>query len=590
MTGLPASTSLASQNWPAPAPGAAPMSKMIGAQAALELRTLTRNGEQLLLTLIIPVLLLVAFGHEAWISVGHGSRIDFVVPGILALAVMSTAFTSQAIATGFERRYGVLKRLGAAPLSRAGLIAAKTVTVLTVELAQAAIVLAVGVLLGWAPYASRAAALWVPLLLLAGTAAFSGLALLLAGTLRAEATLAAANLIYLVMLGLGGVLVPARQVPTGGAVGAETAATRRTVGRPPVSSCARWRLSGPRPAGAVRMGGSCHRPGRQDLPLGVTASRSPLDAIPPSVLVFSGIVSVQAGAGLAGRMFSQLGPAGVTGLRLWWAALIIAVLAGRGVGRTVRQAIADRAWRDLAVAVAFGLVLGLMNFSIYQSFARIPLGVAVTIEFLGPLTVAVVSSRRLVDLAWVVMAAGGVLLLTNGGATLAAGAATHAAGGLLGLSTQATGIGFGLVAAACWAGYILLSRATGRRFSGSSGLVIAMIVAAILVTGPAIAQAGGALLHPAALAEGMAIGLLSSVIPYRFELEALRRIPAGTFGIWMSLEPAVAALAGLILLAESLVARQWLAIGLVVIACAGAARDSAGRDQPAPDTPAPPGG
>jgi len=319
-------------------------------------------------------------------------------------------------------------------------------------------------------------------------------------------------------------------------------------------------------------------------------SRSPLGAVPPSVLVFSGIVSVQAGAGLAGRMFSQLSPAGVTGLRLWWAAVIIAALAGRGVVRIVRLAVADRAWRDLSVAVAFGVVLGVMNFSIYQSFARIPLGVAVTIEFLGPLTVAVASSRRLIDLAWVIMAAGGVLLLTQGGTTLAAGAAGPAAGGLLGLSTQATGIGFALVAATCWAAYILLSRATGRRFSGSSGLVIAMIVAAVVVIGPAVAQAGGSLLHPAALAEGMAIGLLSSVIPYRFELEALRRIPAGTFGIWMSLEPAVAALVGLILLSEALVVRQWLAIGLVVIACAGAARDSAGRNQPAPDAPAPPPG
>jgi threonine/homoserine efflux transporter RhtA len=326
----------------------------------------------------------------------------------------------------------------------------------------------------------------------------------------------------------------------------------------------------------VRVGGRSHRPGQPDIPLGVTVSGSPLRVVPPSVLVFSGVVSVQVGAGLAGRMFSQLGPAGVTGLRLWWAALIIAALAGRGVGRVVRHAVADRAWHDLAVAVAFGLVLGVMNFSIYQSFARIPLGVAVTIEFLGPLAVAVASSRRLLDGAWVLMAAGGVLLLTRGGAT----------------SLSIVGIGFALVAAACWAAYILLSRSTGRRFSGSSGLVIAMVVAAVVVTGPAVAEAGGSVLRPAALAEGAAIGLLSSVIPYRFELEALRRIPAGTFGIWMSLEPAVAALAGLFLLSETLVARQWLAIGLVVVACAGAARSSAdrmgaGRDH---DAQAPPPG
>jgi len=200
-------------DWPAPAPGAAPLRQLVTAQAGLELRTLLRNGEQLLLTLVIPVLLLVAFGHEALVSVGPGSRIDFVVPGILALAVLSTAFTSLAIGTGFERRYGVLKRLGATPLSRQGLIAAKTLTVLAVEAAQFAIVLAIGALLGWTPHAGAAAAAWVPLLLLAGTAAFSGLALLMAGTLRAEATLAAANLIYLILLGLGGVVFPLTKFP-----------------------------------------------------------------------------------------------------------------------------------------------------------------------------------------------------------------------------------------------------------------------------------------------------------------------------------------------------------------------------------------
>jgi ABC-2 type transport system permease protein len=201
--------------WPTPRPGAAPLRTMVGAQAGLELRTLLRNGEQLTLTLIIPVLLLIAFGRADLVSVGRGSRIDFVVPGILALAVLSTAFTGQAIGTGFERRYGVLKRLGASPLSRSGLIAAKTVTVLVVELVQVAIILAVGALLDWRPVATPAAALWVALLLLAGTAAFSGLALLMAGTLRAEATLAAANLLYLILLGLGAVLFPLSKFPAG---------------------------------------------------------------------------------------------------------------------------------------------------------------------------------------------------------------------------------------------------------------------------------------------------------------------------------------------------------------------------------------
>jgi len=288
--------------------------------------------------------------------------------------------------------------------------------------------------------------------------------------------------------------------------------------------------------------------------------------------VFGGIISVQLGAGLAARMFTQLGPAGVTGLRLWWSGLIVAVIGGRALARALRAVVADRAWHDLAIAIAFGLVLGTMNFSIYQSFARIPLGVAVTIEFLGPLAVAVASSRRWLDVLWVAIAATGVLLLTKGRLTNIGGA--HA-GPVLGLSTQAAGIAFGLVAAAAWAAYILLSRATGRRFSGASGLVIAMVVAAVLATGPAIATAGQALLRPGVIAEGLAIGLLSSVIPYRLELEALRRVRAGVFGIWMSLEPAVAALVGLLVLGESLLARQWLAIACVIVACAGAARADA---------------
>jgi ABC-2 type transport system permease protein len=199
-----------------PAPGAAPLRRMIAAQATLETRTLLRNGEQLLLTLVIPLLLLVAFGLEPLVNFDAGmSRIDFLTPGIIALAVMSTAFTSQAIATGFERRYGVLKRLGATPLSRPGLIAAKTVTVIAVELLQGALILIVAVAIGWRPDASPSAVVVVPLLILLGTAAFSGLALLMAGTLRAEATLAGANLVYIVLLGVGGVIFPLAKFPAG---------------------------------------------------------------------------------------------------------------------------------------------------------------------------------------------------------------------------------------------------------------------------------------------------------------------------------------------------------------------------------------
>ena len=198
----------------APAPGAAPLRRMIAAQARLETRTLLRNGEQLRLTLIIPLLLLAAFGLEPLVNFGTGmSRIDFLTPGIVALAVMSTAFTSQAIATGFERRYGVLKRLGATPLSRTGLISAKTATVIAVELLQGALILIVALAIGWRPEARLTAVVVVPLLILLGTAAFSGLALLMAGTLRAEATLAGANLVYIVLLGVGGVVFPLTKFP-----------------------------------------------------------------------------------------------------------------------------------------------------------------------------------------------------------------------------------------------------------------------------------------------------------------------------------------------------------------------------------------
>ncbi|MBV9204466.1 MAG: ABC transporter permease [Actinobacteria bacterium] len=200
----------------APAPGAAPMRRMIAAQAALEARMLLRNGEQLLLTLIIPLLLLAAFSLEPLVNFGAGmSRIDFLTPGIIALAVMSTAFTSQAIATGFERRYGVLKRLGATPLSRSGLITAKTVTVIGVELLQGTLIVLIALAIGWQPDASPAALVSAPLLIGLGTAAFSGLALLMAGTLRAEATLAAANLVYIVLLGVGGVVFPLTKFPAG---------------------------------------------------------------------------------------------------------------------------------------------------------------------------------------------------------------------------------------------------------------------------------------------------------------------------------------------------------------------------------------
>jgi threonine/homoserine efflux transporter RhtA len=313
-----------------------------------------------------------------------------------------------------------------------------------------------------------------------------------------------------------------------------------------------------------------------------------LRTLPAPALVITGILSVQVGAGLAGRMFAEVTPAAMTGLRLWVSAAVIGTLGGRAVTSSVRDVVRDRAWRDVAVVLAFGVTLAVMNFSFYQSIARIPLGIAATIEFLGPLAVAVASSRRLIDLLWVGLAAAGVALLSNGWASLAGSGMRHAAGIAPGAGTALAGVGFALVAAAGWACYILLSASTGRRFPGSSGLAIALVVAAVVVT-PVAAASGpaghGSLLRPAVIVTGVAVGLLSSVIPYRLELEALRRVPAGIFGIWMSLEPAVAALVGLVLLGESLARREWAAIACVIAACAGAARGAGGGAEPAPPPP-----
>jgi ABC-2 type transport system permease protein len=197
----------------APRPGAAPLGRMLAAQTALEVRMVLRNGEQLLLTVVIPVLVLTVFGSVEVLDLGNRSaRVDFLVPGVIALAVMSTAFTGLAIGTGFERRYGALKRLGATPLPRAALLAAKGLSVLVIEALQIVLLGTVALLLGWQPRGSWAAVL---LLVLAGTAAFSSLALLMAGTLRAEATLAAANLVYLLLLVSGGIAVPLDRFPDG---------------------------------------------------------------------------------------------------------------------------------------------------------------------------------------------------------------------------------------------------------------------------------------------------------------------------------------------------------------------------------------
>ena len=280
------------------------------------------------------------------------------------------------------------------------------------------------------------------------------------------------------------------------------------------------------------------------------------DRVPPFALVLAGIASVQFGAALARTMFDDLGAAGTSLIRVFFAALVL-MLVFRPDPR--RYDVNALRW-----VLLFGVTLGLMNLTFYLALGRLDLGVAVTIEFIGPLAVAVFGSRRRLDLVWAALAGIGIVLLANPGP---------------GESLDTLGLVYILIAAACWAVYILLSAATGRRFPGSSGLAIAMGVAAVAVTPVGIIAGGRALLRPEVLGAGLGIGLLSSIIPYSVELEALRRVPAKVFGIWMSLEPAVAALVGLVMLGQSLAGREWAAIGCVVVASAGAAW---GSRRPAP--------
>jgi ABC-2 type transport system permease protein len=199
-----------------PQPGAAPAAAMVRSQTLMEVRLLARNGEQVLLTLIIPLLLLVmGTRSDAVVDLGPGRSIDIITPGVLALAVMSTSFTSLAIATGFERRYSVLKRLGAAPLPRWGLLVGKVGAVLLIEVVQLLVLTAVARAVGWQPLGGWSTVGWLVLVVLLGTAAFGSLGLLIAGTLRAEATLAVANLVYVLLLVGGGLLVPLARYPGG---------------------------------------------------------------------------------------------------------------------------------------------------------------------------------------------------------------------------------------------------------------------------------------------------------------------------------------------------------------------------------------
>jgi inner membrane transporter RhtA len=269
---------------------------------------------------------------------------------------------------------------------------------------------------------------------------------------------------------------------------------------------------------------------------------------PSPALVIGAIASVQFGSALAATVFDRLGPAGAVTLRLVSASIVLMAVW--------RPRVRGHARRALALSVVFGVVLAGMNLSFYEALDRIPLGLAVTIEFLGPLAVAVGGSRRALDLLWAALAAGGILLLTRGGTS----------------HLNTLGVAFALLAGALWAAYILLNARVGRAFTGGAGLALAMCVGSLVALPFGIAQAGSNLLAPGPLAVGFAVGMLSSAIPYSLELEALRRIATSVFGVLMSLEPAMAALAGLIVLGQGLAGRELAGMVLVVAASVGASR------------------
>jgi inner membrane transporter RhtA len=271
-----------------------------------------------------------------------------------------------------------------------------------------------------------------------------------------------------------------------------------------------------------------------------------LAAIPPTALVLLGIVSVQLGSALAKHLFDSVGSFGTVALRLFFAAVVLMLLWRPSLGMN------RRTW---AVVLTYGVILGLMNMCFYLALARIPLGIAVTIEFLGPLAVALAGSRRLLDAFWALLAGGGVVLLMHGRGDL-----------------NLIGFLFALAAGIFWGLYILVGAALGRHTTQGNGLALGMAVAALVAVPVGVVSSGAALIQPRVLVGGLGVALLSSVIPYSLDLEALRKIPPRVFGILMSLEPAMAALIGLVVLHESLRWSQRIAVVCVVAASAGATR------------------
>lgn len=271
-----------------------------------------------------------------------------------------------------------------------------------------------------------------------------------------------------------------------------------------------------------------------------------LSRAPSPALVVGGIASVQFGSAIAATLFARIGPGGAVLLRLLTATIALGLISRPRVGQIAR--------RDLFLACAFGLILAGMNLTFYHAIQRIPLGVAVAIEFIGPLGVAVLGSRRGLDLVWAALAVVGIVALMHGD--------VH--------SLNLLGVLLALCAGVLWGAYILVNARLGQAFADGTGLAVAMAVATLLSLPVGVAEGGAHLLSARVLLLGAAVGMLSSAIPYSFELEALRRIATRVFGVLMSLEPALAALAGFIVLGQALSAREGFGMALVIAASVGA--------------------
>lgn len=289
-----------------------------------------------------------------------------------------------------------------------------------------------------------------------------------------------------------------------------------------------------------------------------TNSSAPVRSVSPVWLVLVGIGSVQLGASVAKSLFDEVSPSTIVWLRLVTSALVLVAVA--------RPVLRGKTRHDWLVVLGYGASLGCMNWAIYQSFQRIPLGLAVTIEFVGPLTLAVLGSRRLRDLAWVGLAGIGVLLL-----------------GFERTDLDLVGVAYAVLAGAAWAAYILLSAETGARWRGLDGLAVASVVATLMLSPVALGRYGDELADLRIVLIGALVGLLSSVVPYTCELVALRSIKPSVFSVLMSLEPAAAAVAGIVVLGELLAPVQWLAMACVVVASVGATRTGRSLAEPVPD-------